>query len=123
MLAAAINGERVADLQRAISVEDRGLAFGDGVFETMLLHNGSVRFLDDHFQRLYFGCAHLGISKPGREHLLSDLDLVAGQRKDGIVKLIVTRGGGERGYRISPDIQPTRIVLLYPPAAPESDDG
>ena len=42
-----------------VHASDRGLHFGDGLFETMALTGGRVRFLDYHLQRLAAGCERL----------------------------------------------------------------
>lgn len=54
------NGEIIGD-QLNLEVVDRGLNFGDGVFETMVFRNGEVRYLDYHIERLLSGCEVLGI--------------------------------------------------------------
>ena len=41
---------------------DRGLAFGDGIFETMLTHKSKIPFFDQHWQRLINGTKYLGIN-------------------------------------------------------------
>src|SRR5215471_865923 len=123
MLAAVVNGSKVRDVQHAIALEDRGLAYGDGVFETMLLRQGQVRFVEDHLARLEFGCKRLGISAPSIDALKNDLQLIAGAQNDGVIKLIVTRGAGGRGYRASADLAPTRIAILYASIEPDAEDG
>ena len=40
----------------ALSLKDRGLAYGDGLFETIAVHNGSPVLLDRHLARLAEGC-------------------------------------------------------------------
>jgi 4-amino-4-deoxychorismate lyase len=81
-----------------LDVMDRGLHFGDGVFETLRVDAGQPRFLHRHLQRLSVGCERLGIDAPDRDTLEGEIRALAGQAPDGVIKLIVTRGSGERGY-------------------------
>ena len=46
---------------RAIAPEDRGLAYGDGLFETIAFRDGVPRLLARHLARLEAGCVQLGI--------------------------------------------------------------
>ena len=117
-LAVLINGAAPQDLSHAIPVNDRGLHYGDGLFETALLADGRIRFLDDHLQRLMTGCRRLGIPAPHRQVLLDEIQRVTSSLRSGVLKIIVTRGAGGRGYGIEPTLQPTRIVALY--AAPDA---
>ena len=63
-LAVLINGAAPSSLASGVAVDERGLHYGDGLFETALLTEGRVRFLDEHLERLYSGCERLGIAAP-----------------------------------------------------------
>jgi 4-amino-4-deoxychorismate lyase len=115
MLAVLVNGTKPADTSAAIAVDDRGFTYGDGVFETALLCEGRVRFLDDHLQRLGIGCERLGITAPARTLLEGDIATVCAGRREAVLKLIVTRGPGTRGYRPSSEAAATRVVTLHAP--------
>lgn len=121
MTAAAVwvNGQAVADAARAVAHDDRGLNYGDGLFETALLRDGEVRFLAAHLQRLRESCERLGIDYPGEAELATDIRGVCGAERDGVVKLVVTRGTAARGYRALANARATRIVSLHP--APAAD--
>lgn len=93
---------------------DRGLQYGDGVFETMRVRRGSVRLLDYHLDRLYEGCRRLKIGPPDARTLMRELEMRAALRVQGVLKLIVTRGIGARGYRPSGDERCTRVISLHP---------
>lgn len=128
MLAALINGSATTDATQAlhvhaISVEDRGLFYGDGVFETMLLRGGEVRFIDRHFARLQRGCERLGIAAPSEAIFQGDVAALIKGHNDGVVKYIVTRGAGGRGYRAATTIPPTRVAMLYPPVERDAESG
>lgn len=97
---------------------DRGLHYGDGLFETIAVRDGRARFLDWHLERLARGAARLGIPLPDPRVLRTEIG-AACAGSQSIVKLIVTRGAGERGYRPPRQPQPTRIVIGLPwPAFP-----
>jgi 4-amino-4-deoxychorismate lyase len=119
MIALLLNGQSVADVAHAISAEDRGLQYGDGVFETMLLRDGQVRYLADHYARLLLGCERLGIVPPTMKVIESDIAQMLRVGSEGVLKLIVTRGAGGRGYRSMPSLQPTRVLSLH--ALPAAD--
>ncbi len=106
-----------------VSVDERALHYGDGLFETMRCRDGQVRWLDLHLARLARGCERLGIAMPDRDQLRRELaQLVQGQQRC-LLKLIVTRGVATgRGYRPSGAEQPTRILRRYAwPPAPAAD--
>jgi 4-amino-4-deoxychorismate lyase len=115
MLALLIDGATPADASVAIDVNNRGLHYGDGLFETALLTGGRVRLLAAHLQRLANGCERLGFPAPDRETLTQEIDTVISGHEEGVVKIVLTRGAGTRGYRPARDLAPTRIVALYPP--------
>lgn len=85
-----------------VPFDDRGLAYGDGLFETVLVRDGQPLLWDYHLARLQRGCAALGITAPDAE-LLASLPAEAGSGL-AVLKVIVTRGSGGRGYQ--PPAQP-----------------
>ncbi|KAA0974712.1 aminodeoxychorismate lyase [Pseudomonas sp. ANT_H12B] len=100
----------------ALSLKDRGLAYGDGLFETIAVRNGSPVLLDRHLVRLVKGCQRLAIHL---DHAAMCTELLAYAQAlgDGVLKLIVTRGDSARGYAPDPAAQARRIMLGNPPAA------
>jgi len=119
MTALLINGEPPTDPSFAIASSDRGLNYGDGLFETMLYRGGSVRYLDAHLRRLREACQRLGIVGLDETRLREDIHRVCGGASEGVVKIVITREGVGRGYRPTSDLCGTRIVSLHslPPAA------
>lgn len=97
-----------------LSVADRGLAFGDGVFETMRLAAGRVALLEYHLDRLESGCNILAIPVD-RARIKSSLAIFLTAISDPaptIIKLIVTRGAGGRGSK-PPAIQTTDPTVIW----------
>lgn len=91
---------------------DRGLQFGDGLFETLAVVEGRPCLWDAHLRRLKIGCERLGIPMPDPQLLRREADhLIQGQAR-AVLKLIVTRGCGGRGYRPPEHPQPNRVMLL-----------
>lgn len=97
-------------------VEDRGLAYGDGLFETLLVRKGRPRFLEAHLARLVHGCERLGIHFEALAALRAEL-VAAAARTPGlaILKVVLTRGSGlRRGYAPDGTERPRRWVSLWP---------
>jgi 4-amino-4-deoxychorismate lyase len=102
-----VNGRR-----GGVDPADRGLAYGDGLFETMAAHDGAIRWLDHHMERLLAGCVRLGIGGVDEAALRSEIAAHCPPRGRAVVKLIVTRGVGTRGYRPPERCEPTRILSI-----------
>lgn len=98
----------------SISIRDRGLLYGDGVFRTLRVAQGKALHWPLHYQKLERDCAALGIACPDEALLCAELDKVLAQHPDGVAKLIVTRGMGARGYAPPVDVAPTRIWDFSP---------
>lgn len=106
-----------------VAVMDRGLHYGDGVFETLKIKAGSIQHWDEHFARLQRGCERLLIAPPNSALLHAEATQLINSNddyKDAVLKLIVTRGTGQRGYKPKLTSEPTRIIALYQfPVYPE----
>jgi 4-amino-4-deoxychorismate lyase len=95
-----------------VGTSDRGLNYGDGLFETMRLVGGKIPMLDRHLERLRDGCRRLHLAWPRDSRLRKDIAATVGEATEGVVKLIITRGQGGRGYRPDPGAEPTRVVSI-----------
>lgn len=92
--------------------DDRGLAFGDGCFETLRLHQGRAPFWMQHKQRLLHGLNQLRIN--ACDSVLESILATAQQKMpSGVLKIIVTRGNGGRGYSSNNLNQPNYYPRLY----------
>ena len=98
----------------AISALDRGLLYGDGVFRTFTLRGGRPLLWQRQIAKLAADCTALRIACPPAEVFERDLAAIAARHPDCVVKLVVTRGSGPRGYAISGAIAPMRIVSTSP---------
>jgi len=104
----------------SLPLTDRGGSYGHGLFETMLLHDGALPLLQQHFQRLLRDAPVLGVNIRA-DQLSSNLDsllrgLTPEQRQSGIVKVIVTAGSGGRGYAppVLSEVSPRIIAQYFP---------
>ena len=105
----------------AVDPLDRGLLYGDGLFETLAFVAGRPRFLDWHFDRLIDGTRALGFPAPDLDAIRADIAEVATEPRC-VVKIVLTRGLGERGYRPPSEPRPTRIVMAsaWPAGPPDA---
>ena len=117
MLGYLVNGEQ----QNTVAVTDRGLHYGDGLFETIEIIRGQPVFLTQHLARLEAGCHTLKIPFPSTNLLMDEISHVSKNCTHGVLKLMLTRGSGGRGYRQPDSIQTTRFIALHPyPTYPEN---
>ena len=106
-----VNGVRA----REISVLDRGLQFGDGLFETIACLKGRPRFLPLHLERLELGCERLQITTLNLEELQAEIQQMAADAERAIVKVVLTAGeASRRGYGRSAQQRATRITIRHP---------
>lgn len=108
----------------ALAPGNRGLAYGDGLFETMRAHRGALPWWDAHWARLARGGARLGIALPDEALVRAHAgELFAGGANradggDGVLKLLVVRGGTARGYAPAADALPAWQLARHPLPAP-----
>lgn len=108
-----LNGELVPAFRAQISVLDRGLLYGDGLFETMRVYSGTPFYVDAHLDRLFWGAKKLRMElKLSRDHLKQAVydTIQANDGGESIVRLTVTRGIATERMKISPDAKPTIVI-------------
>ena len=111
LMRALIDGQPAA----GVEVLDRGLHYGDGLFETIACRAGHARFLDLHLQRLREGCERLAVAYADFPALAVQVRQLAATEPDCIIKLLLTRGTATaRGYRARGDERARTILLQYP---------
>lgn len=119
----SINGAIVTAENATISVQDRGLRFGDGIFETIRLIAGIPYQWETHLERLTDGLEALRIESD-TQHLITDaLALIRkNEVSDGILRIMITRGEGSIGYLPSSQCVPNIIIETigknFPPISP-----
>lgn len=101
----------------AVSINDRGLQYADGLFETIALRGGRARLWDLHSERMQTSCRRLGIHLPADSAMLSALndavDATGNSNQDALLKIIITRGEGDRGYAPPLDAIPTILFGVF----------
>jgi 4-amino-4-deoxychorismate lyase len=94
MIDCLINGEP----SQSIPADDRGLLYGDHIFETIAFHHGSAPLWAWHWRRLVKSCAVLGLTEPQESTVHSECISLCPEQGSAIVRLTVTRGSGGRAY-------------------------
>jgi len=104
-----------------LSVADRGLSYGDGLFETIRFVHGLAPLWARHMQRLRDGSRRLGIPACDAERCLREALAVSTGLEHAVVRITLTRGMGERGYAPPASPKPTRIVAAFEAPAMRGD--
>lgn len=108
----------------AVPAIDRGLQYGDGLFESMRVRGGGIRFIEMHLDRLYSGATRLGLIPPLRAQLHSEWQSAAALLTAGVLKCMLTRGDAvQRGYSPAGLNKARRLLLGYtdgPASVPDS---
>lgn len=98
----------------SVSALDRGLSYGDGLFETIRFEQRKAPLWPKHMQRLADGCARLAIPVPDAELLWREAQQAGAELPRFVLRITVTRGLGERGYAPPIGAAATRIVAAFP---------
>ncbi len=100
-------------LTDSLPVSDRGLQYGDGVWETIAIQDGQAIQLTAHLSRLTRGMNALAITGLDVELLKQEILKHVSVEKKAILKIIITRGSCGRGYSPHGCDQATRILSLH----------
>ncbi|HDW8578162.1 TPA: aminodeoxychorismate lyase [Escherichia coli] len=95
-----------------LPVCDRSIQFGDGCFTTALINRGQVVLMTAHLTRLREACSRLSIPYSDWSVLEDEMQSLARQAEHGVLKVIITRGSGGRGYSIAHCEAPGRILSV-----------
>lgn len=98
-----------------LPADDRGLHYGDGVFETVALVDGQAQHWSRHLARLRAGALALALPMPDEALWQQDLHTAldgapAADRR--VLKLVLTRGSGGRGYAPPAVARPRRLLQV-----------
>ena len=97
----------------ALVHSNRGLNYGDGLFETMRIHRGALPLWPRHLARLREGAKRLGIALPDPVFIEACIQETIASTEAGVLKLLLTRGDGGRGYAPPVDAQPVWTLALH----------
>jgi branched-chain amino acid aminotransferase len=117
-----INGKFFDKADAKISVFDHGLLYGDGIFEGLRIYDGRVFRLRQHLERLYDSAKAIKLEMPLTFEQMMDAmrnAVEVNQKKDGYIRLVVTRGAGSLGLDPRKASNPQVIIIvddikLYP---------
>ncbi len=98
----------------SLPLADRGLLYGDGLFETLAIRDRQALAWEQHMARLQQGCQRLGIPPVDPDLLSREAQSLCRQADRAVLKIIITRGGGGRGYLPPAECRPRRILSLQP---------
>ena len=98
-----------------ISALDRGLAYGDGLFESIRLIGTVAPLWSRHVRRLAESCERLRLAVPDTTQLWREVLEVTRDMPHSVVRITLTRGIGERGYALPVALRPTRVLAAFPP--------
>jgi D-alanine transaminase len=110
---AYVNGRYLPRERAAVSIEDRGFQFADGVYEVCEVRAGRIIDERRHMARLDRSLTELRIARPMSPAALAVVmrETIARNRvRDGIVYVEITRGVARRDFPFPPGIRPTLIV-------------
>jgi 4-amino-4-deoxychorismate lyase len=102
-----ING----DTKNSLSPFDRGLAFGDGIFRTLLVEDKQPKLWKMQYHKISNDLRSMEIKPPSQKILLEDIQKLFPSKGIFIAKIIVTRGESHTGYDFKKGIKPTRVLL------------
>lgn len=113
---AYVNGRFIPADQPVLAVNDRSFLYGDGLFETIRITNGQPFLWREHLERLQRSAEFLKIPLPydaaeielATRHLLVQNDM-----PEGMVRIHLSRGGGERGYALPSTPSPTLVITTH----------
>lgn len=111
-----LNGELLEASEARVSVLDRGLLWGYGLFETIRAYSGRLWAFDEHDERLRAGARVLEIDLPARRILREGTERVveANHLSEAGIRVTVTRGAGPPDPAAEPSEPPNAFVTGWP---------
>lgn len=97
-----------------VPTDDRGLLYGESVFETMAARDGMLPLWPLHWQRLQQAVAALGWPAVDRALLESELATALPRSGKAMVRLTLTAGSGGQGYWSAEQTTLRRIIRWQP---------
>ena len=114
---AIVNGTLVSKQDAVVSISDRGLLLGDGLFETMCFTQKKILFFEEHWQRLNSSLAKMLIPIPFDKNQLKAniyqlITAEQGLNEQWIIRLTVTRGESQRGINLPVQPLPNYFITI-----------
>lgn len=117
-----VDGKLQAKEDATVSVFDHGFLYGDGVFEGIRVYEGNVFRLKEHIDRLYRSARTIALEIPMTPEEMTRAvtdTIAANDKRDGYIRLIVSRGVGDLGIDPAKCARPTVVIIvadiaLYP---------
>ena len=121
----SVNGKLVAAAEATVSPLDRGLLYGDGIFETIRVYAGKPFMLDAHLNRMANGCFVISLPMPDHEQIRRWVReaLDANSLSDAYLRITVTRGPTGGVWYDFDQACPTVVILCKPYAQPDYGNG
>jgi aminodeoxychorismate lyase len=114
---ASVDGTLLPEKEATVSIYDRAFRYGDGLFEAVLVVNGSPFRWDSHVLRLAASARDLQIQIPEPLTSLRDTAIALVRQNDlvdAIVRIQISRGEGPRGYAPSGAERPLTVMTVHP---------
>lgn len=109
-----VNGQQ----QTQLPIADRAIQYGDGCFTTMVFKEGHIEFFDAHIERLKLACSRLSIQfnkwQELKSHALASAKNGGEPFTESVIKIIISRGLGGRGYSTLGVGEPNYFITLHP---------
>ena len=110
---AYVNGAYLPHRDAAVSIDDRGYQFGDGVYEVVFIIDGKMVDEAPHLDRLERSLSELNMPMPMsraalRMHMARIVRL--NQVKNGLVYLQITRGVAKRDHKWTKPLKPALVM-------------
>lgn len=112
-----LNGQFMDFAAARVSVEDRGFQFGDGIYETIRVYDGTPFAIEQHIERLSRSAAAIELELPmsGEEFVTIAQELIARSGlKEAEVYIQVTRGAAPRLHPFPIGVSPTVVMTVRP---------
>src|SRR3989304_8986712 len=110
-----IDGKYYDKSDAKVSVFDHGLLYGDGVFEGIRIYNGKCFRIKEHIERLYESAKAIILEIPmTKEEMKTAVEdaVKVNERKDGYIRLVITRGEGSLGLDLASCKKATVIIIV-----------
>ena len=109
----ALHAEIFQQHSLTVTISERALAYGDGLFTTAKIASGEVQLLSQHLQRLTDGITLLGIDV-SLDGLSERLAILAKDYQLAVLKVLITAGEGGRGYSRQGCSNAKVIITIHP---------